>query len=134
MKIKETINSSDRQWTCITVKPQRMATSLHKPLYFVLANSPYIYSLQWNLLQWQQPLKRVPNCQKNLSITASFFSDWWKSQESEWSWNLIHMAPCMMINQGRTLIVFHLWCCSRYKLILKANVACFVTLTFWFKT
>ena len=42
------------------------ATSLQRPLYFVPADSPYIYSylklsLTATSLQWQQPLTRVPN-------------------------------------------------------------------------
>ena len=55
------------------------ATPLQRPLYFVPVDSPYIYSylklsLTATSLQWQQPLKRVPNCQNNFSTMTSFFS------------------------------------------------------------
>ena len=52
-------------------------------------------------LKWQWPLKRVPNCQNNLSITASFFSDWWKCQE--WSQNLIYMASERVIGASLSI-------------------------------
>ena len=47
---------------------------------FCPPDSPYIDSYL-NLSTTERPLKRVPNSQNNLSITASFFSDWWKNQE-----------------------------------------------------
>ena len=56
-------------------------------------------------LQRQRPLKRVPNCRKNLSITARFFSDWRKCQK--WSQNVIHMASQRVI--GASLSI-HLKC------------------------
>ena len=46
-------------------------------------------------LQQQCPLKQVPNCPNNLSTTASFFSNRWKSQE--WSWNLICMTRWWLV-------------------------------------
>ena len=64
-------------WIQKTVKPPLMATSTQ----------------QLTSLQLQRPLKRVPNCQNNLS--TSFFSDWRKWQE--WSQNLIHMASQWVI-------------------------------------
>ena len=63
-----------------TVEPPLSATSLQWPLFFVPADSPYIDSCL-NLftmvtsLQWQQPLKPVPNCQNTLSTMVRFFSD-----------------------------------------------------------
>ena len=77
-------------------------------------------------LQRQRPLMHVPNCQNNLSTTASFLSDWWKSQE----WSRIDLYSMFMINRGnRILILFHSYSCKI------ANLACFVTfLAFWFMT
>ena len=60
----------------ITVEPPLTATSPQRPLFFVPADSPYITSCL-NLsttatsLQRQRPLKCVPNCQNNLSTTAT---------------------------------------------------------------
>ena len=74
-------------YTCSTVEPPITATSLQRPLIFVLAESPKIGSCQ--LSTSAMATKVCPlNCQSNLSTTASFFHDWWKSQE--WSSNLIH--------------------------------------------
>ena len=77
----------------------RTATPLQWPLYCVPADSPYIYSylklsLTATSLQWQQPLNRVLNCQNNFSTMASFFRDWWKSQECSW----IFLYGTFMIN------------------------------------
>ena len=52
------------------------ATSLQRPLFFVPADSPYItsclnLSTMATSLQRQRPLKYVPNCQNNLSTTAT---------------------------------------------------------------
>ena len=84
--------------------------------FFVPADSPYIgsclnLSTTATSLQQQRLLKRVPNCQNNLSTTASFFSDWWKSQE--WSWNL--MARWWLIEE----IVLCLW--SSYAAAVSTN-------------
>ena len=73
----------------VTVEPPLIAPSVQRLLYFF----PGGQSIHWLLfkpaLQRQRPLKFST---ANLSTTASFFSDWWKSQE--WSWNLIRMALC----------------------------------------
>ena len=52
----------------------------------------------------------------NLSTTASFFffGDRWKSQE----WSRIDPYGAFMINRGnRILILFHLYCCSKEKIV-----------------
>ena len=88
--------------------------------FFVPADSPYIgsclnLSTTATSLQQKRLLKRVPNCQNNLSTTASFFSDWWKSQE--WSWNLIRMERWWLIEE----IVLCLW--SIYAAAVSINSA-----------
>ena len=69
-------------------------------------------------LQRQRPLKHVPNCQNNLSTTASFFQGLMKKS--------FHPYSASEINRSsRILIVLHLYCCSKHKLptILVANAA-----------
>ena len=78
------------------------------------------------------PLKRVRNCQNNLSTTDSFLKRLMKRSRMVMKFDLY---SALMINQGnRILNLFHLYCCSGHKLstILIANVANlfrFVTLT-----
>ena len=60
-----------------------------RSLYFVPADSPYIYSYI-NLSTTATATKACPQLPKQSLDKASFFSDWWKSQE--WSWHLIRMA------------------------------------------
>ena len=57
-------------------------------------------------LRQQQAWCAVPNCQNNLLTTASFLSNWWKSQE--WSWNSICKTHWWLI----AAIVF--WLCFIY--------------------
>lgn len=58
-----------------TVEPPLLATTLHQPLFFVPAESPYVHSC-FNLLQWA-PVHRAEatrirlGYQKNLLTTAS---------------------------------------------------------------
>ena len=81
-------------------------TPLQRPLYFVPANSPYIdpylnFSTTANSLQ-PATLMRVPNCQNNLSKTASFFlNDWWKSQEL----SRIYPYGTFVINRGKHILI-----------------------------
>ena len=77
----------------IIIAPPLTATSLQRP--FFCPGRVHILTLVSIPLQRQWPLKRVPNCQNNSSTTASFFSDWWKSQE--WPWNLIPMVRRWLI-------------------------------------
>ena len=75
----------------ITVEPPLTATSLQRPLYCVPADSPYSDSNLYTTpssTQRQEPLQRVSNCQNNISTTASFFSDWWESQEWSSNWSV----------------------------------------------
>ena len=75
---------------------------------------PSPQSIHWLLFKLgKPPLKRVSNCQNNLSTTASFFSDWWKHQE--WSWNLILMAFGWLI----AAIIF--WLCFIYTAAVSIN-------------
>ena len=60
-----------------------------RPLYFVPADSPYI-DPYINLSTTATATKACPQLPKQSLDKASFFSDWWKSQE--WSWHLIRMA------------------------------------------
>ena len=67
--------------------------------------------------------KAWPQLPNNFWITASFFNEWWKSQET-----IRKLDPygALMINRTkRILFVFHLYCCSKHKFstILGANVA-----------
>ena len=66
-----------------------------------MATSP-----QWSpLYNSNSPPICVPICQNNLSTTAIFFIDWWKSQE--WSWNLTHMVCSWLI-----VVLIVSWFCA----------------------
>ena len=71
------------------------ASSLQRPLYFVPADSPYIYSFL-NLSTTQRPLKRVPSCQSNLD-NGQFFQ-----RLASKSRMVMKFDPCsaLMINRG----------------------------------
>ena len=79
--------------TC-TVKPLLMATSPQRSLLFHSSRKIYAYL---NLppmatsLQRQRPLTHVRNSENNLSTTASFVSDWRKSQEGHKIWSVRHI-------------------------------------------
>ena len=67
--------------------------------------------------------KAWPQLPNNFWITASFFNEWWKSQETV---RKLDPYGALMINRTkRILFVFHLYCCSKHKFstILGANVA-----------
>ena len=101
------------------VEPPLKATSPQRPLLFVPADSPYITSCL-NLpttatsLQRQRPLKWVPNCQNNLSTTAStalfcknlFFI----------SWCINRHLPSEHYVSVSILMIYVFWLCSIYKL------------------
>jgi len=75
--------------------------------------------------QRQRPLKRVPNCQNNLSKTASYFQGLIKNSR------MVMQFDLLMIKRGNIiLIVFHLSCYSNHKFytILIANAANFARL------
>ena len=86
--------------------------------FFVPADSPYIgsclnLSTTATSLQQKRLLKRVPNCQNNLSTTASFFQRLMKKSRMVMK---LDSYGALMINRGnRTLFVIHLGCCSKHK-------------------
>ena len=125
-EIKSLLFRSLQMYYCkitIIVKPSLMATTLHNGH---LSSTAYLcpggqsincflfkpISIAATSLQWQRPLKRVPNCQNNLSRTDSFISNWWKSQECQW--NLIRMAFWLLIT---AIIIDH----SIYTAALSVN-------------
>ena len=89
----------------MTVIQVRLVLACTVAVYILLFRSPWekfpgehhIKALRWDKVntvepplhlsttstspQWQQPPKHVPNCQNNLSATASFVSEWWNSQD-----------------------------------------------------
>ena len=71
-------------------------------------------SIHWLLfnssLQRQRPLKRVPNCQNNLSTMASFFSDWWKSRV---------VMTLIGISRWWSIAASVFWLYSTYKMMLQ---------------
>ena len=104
-----------------------------QPIHWLFYNPLYNGHLKGNGHYY---FKRVPNCQTNLSTTASFFSGLWTSQE--WSWNLFRKA-CWWFIVAIVFRLCHLFCCSKHELstTLIANVVNFVRfvpLTFWLKT
>ena len=71
-----------------TVEPPLTATILQWPICFVPVDRPYINSLFESLYNGHlstvaTATKVCPpvNCQNNLSTTASYFSDWFQSQQ-----------------------------------------------------
>ena len=124
--------TTDSRSHLLTIKYSRTSTNSHLsttatplqwPLYFVPADSPYIYfylklsliatSLQWQITSWQRAVFAVTV--EKVKNAHEFFR-----------------GNCI-------LMVFDLFCCSKHNLsmilvVSVANLALCVTLYFWFKT
>ena len=101
------VSESSKRQKINTVESPLTATSLERPLFYCPGGQSTPLTLVYTSLQRQPPLKRFPNCQNNLSTTASFFS--WLMKKPRMVMKFDPYGTLMINHANCISIVFHLY-------------------------